>query len=98
MNTGGNSGNTTNTEAIEEEPEGSGDELPGECPGIMLRNVYCEQITGDGLATIVEENLCTLEEKPPAQKACTDSEESDDDTAPKVQFTVDFFQDFCFEM
>ena len=57
----------------------------GECPGIMLRNVFCEQITAGGLSTVIEESMCSGE-KPEAQKPCSDEDEDSTDglTTPKV--------------
>ena len=56
----------------------------GQCPGIMLRNVFCEQIAAGGMSTVIDESMCTGE-KPEAQKACSeDGDESDSMSAPKV--------------
>lgn len=88
------SSETTNSTAVEtEELEGSGDSVDGECPGIRLRNVFCEQIVSNGLSTIADESLCEASQKPQAQKLCTDEENtSEEDSAPQVSliFTLLF--------
>jgi hypothetical protein len=56
----------------------------GQCPGIMLRNVFCEQIAAGGMSTVIDESTCTGD-KPEAQKACSeDDDDSDSMSAPKV--------------
>lgn len=61
--------------------------MSGECPGIRLRNVYCEQIVSGGIATVVDESLCEAGQKPQAQKLCTDDEAStDEDSGPQVRY------------
>jgi hypothetical protein len=78
-------GNATTDD--EEAAEGSGDDgLGGQCPGILLRNVYCEQIVGSGLAAIVQEDMCTsFEEKPDQQKSCDSDDIGDvESSEPRV--------------
>ena len=51
----------------------------------MLRNVFCEQIMGSGISSVVDNSLCDPDGKPSAQKPCTDDDEMDsEDAAPKV--------------
>ena len=61
---------------------GGGD---GQCPGIILRNVFCEQITAGGLSSVIEESMCSGE-KPEAQKPCSDKDEDSTEelSKPKV--------------
>ena len=76
-------GNSTADEP--ETEEGSGDD-GGTCPGIKLRNVYCEQIASGGHATIVDENLCNEDERPIATKLCSDeSDEAEEASKPEVR-------------
>ena len=60
----------------------SGSAGNGSCPGVMLRNVFCQQTMGSDLLSIVDEELCEGE-KPAAQKLCSDDEEPQD-SEPKV--------------
>ena len=62
--------------------------LIGECSGIMLRNVYCEQIVSSGIATIVDNNFCNEAEIPRPSKFCSeDSEDEVQDSKPEVVHT-----------
>ena len=57
----------------------------GECSGIMLRNVYCEQIVSSGVATIVDNEFCNEPEIPRPSKFCSeDSEDEVQDSKPEV--------------
>ena len=76
---------------IEDASEGSGEaadeanaDSNGQCPGIMLRNVFCEQIVASGVASVVDDSLCQGV-RPQPQKSCSDLEEDEEqDSAPKV--------------
>ena len=62
--------------------------LIGECSGIMLRNVYCEQIVSSGIATIVDNDFCNEAEIPRPSKFCSeDSEDEVQDSKPEVVHT-----------
>eukprot|EP00095_Tigriopus_kingsejongensis_P009817 maker-scaffold239_size242058-snap-gene-1.23 protein:Tk09817 transcript:maker-scaffold239_size242058-snap-gene-1.23-mRNA-1 annotation:"GH25513p" len=53
-----------------------------ECPATQVRNVYCSQMAGKGMTTIVDESMCEAAEKPQAQKGCDevlDDEEAESD-------------------
>ena len=71
-----------------EEGSGAGD---GSCPGIMLRNVFCQQLVGLDMISLVDEELCSGE-KPEAQKLCSDvEEEGPQESEPKVSFPCKLF-------
>lgn len=71
-----------------EDDEGSSAAGNGSCPGIMLRNVFCQQMIGLDKVSVVDEELCSGE-KPVAQKLCSDvEEEGPEDSEPKVRFLL----------
>ena len=60
----------------------------GSCPGIMLRNVFCQQMMGLDLLTVVDEELCEGD-KPTAQKLCSDDEDDEQhDSEPRVRLRL----------
>ena len=80
-------------EMEDEIQDDSGSAGNGSCPGIMLRNVFCQQIMGLDLLTVVDEDLCEGD-KPTAQKLCSESEDDEQqDSEPKVRLrkTVETF-------
>ena len=86
-------------EMEDEIQDDSGSAGNGSCPGIMLRNVFCQQMMGLDLLTVVDEDLCEGD-KPTAQKLCSESEDDEQqDSEPKVRLrnTLEtlFSQFFC---
>ena len=80
---------TEDSEETENEEEGSG-AGDGSCPGIMLRNVFCQQMVGLDMISLVDEELCTGE-KPEVQKLCSDVEDEEPQASePKVSFLLHF--------
>ena len=72
-------------EMEDEIQDDSGSAGNGSCPGIMLRNVFCQQMMGLDLLTVVDEDLCEGD-KPTAQKLCSESEDDEQqDSEPKVR-------------
>ena len=87
----GSGSNSTENSNADDEGSGDGGDESSECPAIMIRNVFCEQVTSEGITVLLEESRCNelSGERPVAQQVCTDDLEGEDgDSEPKVFFVL----------